>query len=257
MTTPPGGAGGRAGLALALALAVAACGDAGGRGGTDGDGTVTGTPPPVAVPATGTTGPPAGAPAGEATGAPAGEATGGGSPLAPLPEPLPGPPSERPAAPVEGERYERLDHGFAITFPDDWVVLEDQYGLVVAGAAPDASPEGYSHNVGIAVEDLPYPLTTVEEYADLSLDGLPGLVPGFTLEGQEPVTLGGRPAWSLRFTGQPDAQALRFLTVSTVVAGRAYTVTYTADADVYDRALPAANEIIDSFELLFAPGGTG
>lgn len=157
---------------------------------------------------------------------------------------------EGPVSPQPGGRYELPDEGFAITFPDDWSVLEDQFGLSIAGADPNNASAGFANNVGVVVEQLPSADVTLEQYTQASLANLPELIPGAVVEAQEPATLAGREAARLRYTGQQQGLDLLFDALYTIVEDRAYVVTYTGQRDTVEQSRAAAEQVVATFELL-------
>lgn len=154
-----------------------------------------------------------------------------------------------PQGVLTGTRFTSEELGFAVDFPPDWTPQLGTGGAAVVGLSGVVSPTGFTNNVNVLVEDLSAQDETLAAYTDRALAAAPGLVEGFVLEGRETTTLGGREAGLLRFSGRQGELALRFQTVFTLAEGRAYAVTYTADAATFDGTLPGATFVIDSFRL--------
>jgi hypothetical protein len=88
---------------------------------------------------------------------------------------------------------------FAISVPGDWQVAQQTNG--VSAAAPN-------QQVGIQVATVPKSMGDLSRCVSTLLETWRQQIPGWTLGGQWPTTVSGRPAILVRAEGQPGGTAM-------------------------------------------------
>jgi hypothetical protein len=158
--------------------------------------------------------------------------------------------------------YENLTHGIRIQYPSDWTRVEliaDDPRVIRAAAfefmAPQNTPSRVSSIVTITSSVLPNNMTVDEFISRLdsairlfgspvnfesrsgSLAGLPAIERSFDFEG----------ANVLFRLGDNDFKVIQIITS---VNNEVYAITYMSPSLVFQRDLPIAQHMIDSFEII-------
>lgn len=158
-------------------------------------------------------------------GDPGPSATPSGSPSTTSPSPLPNIVYTHPKPP------------FTVAYPGNWLSTARP-----TPTQPVAAGEGTGRNMNVALEKLPSPPPTLQEYADSAKIQLEGL--GLTIDETGTATLGGQPAAYIQSTNT-DKQGIILWQVFALRGGYAFVLTYGAPPKEFDAA--QAQEIADSF----------
>ena len=147
--------------------------------------------------------------------------------------------------------YSNNSYNFQMKYPAAWDVEEGVMGTAVFFLSPLSGPyDQFRENVNIIVEDVSaHPGLTVDDYEIVSIDELARTITDFTIIERGRRIVSGRPARTLEFTGTQGIYQVRFLQVYTIIAGRAFVITYTAEDSQYQIYLPAVTRMIDTLSL--------
>lgn len=132
------------------------------------------------------------------------------------------------------QTYTNSQHGLSIQYPSNFEAIEGFMGSVVAFMSPQESvDDDFFQNVNILTEDIAGYDITLEEYTQLTIDGINALVTNATFEDQQTqgITVDGNEAVLVQYTGVQGQYTLRFKQVLTLVGDTAYVFTYTANAE--------------------------
>ena len=143
--------------------------------------------------------------------------------------------------------YTSEEKGYRIDYNADWEKKEIDISIVFT-SPKESEEDAFQEAVSVVVQDLSVMPMTLEELTGHMEDYLKKA--DATLEKSEPRTLGGSSGHSLVVTGKQGELELRMMQVYTVTNGKAYIVSYTAEADKYDKYLPDAESMIESFKML-------
>ena len=137
--------------------------------------------------------------------------------------------------------------GFAITFPAGWC----QYPPMRAEHVLHFAPPEQTPSVHIAVERGPVD-TTLAEYMDNVLEGIPTYWASFQLVSKGSVSVGGIPAYELVFTGMSDlspgyTSKCKYLVVPQ--GDQAFWVMAASSPDLFQQHVPLIDQVIYSFRL--------
>lgn len=150
--------------------------------------------------------------------------------------------------------YMNFEQGIRMNYPADWMKGEQPSpaGFVVFFASPPEGPgDLFRENVNLVVERTPVPMST-EQYARACLQGMAQSPIQFLEQG--PVTLGGRSAYRMVYTGPIQGANMmplsgKFLQFLLAANSKGYVLTYTAEMQKYAKFLPLAEQIVHSFQI--------
>jgi hypothetical protein len=156
--------------------------------------------------------------------------------------------------------YNNATYGVTIQYPSTWsqshVAQEEAGALTISSFRSPEQADRFAADTLIAIEYLDQSMT-VEEYLDATINFYsqdPSHRPDFQLLSSnisDFLTLADMPAYSLEYTYTLEGWGpQRVLEVGTIVGDRAYYIEYAADSAVYQKYLPTAQEMINSFELI-------
>lgn len=107
----------------------------------------------------------------------------------------------------------------------------------------------FQENINIGIQDLSGLNLTLKQFSDLSCAQLENIITDFQLIAKENAILANNKAEIIIFTGIQGKHRLTWLQVYTLYNEKAYIVTYTADNNDFDRYLPFAISVINSFTI--------
>ncbi len=136
--------------------------------------------------------------------------------------------------------------GLTLEYPSAWSV-EPSSGDNPLLVFLDPPGVPFRRNINILLQSGSEPFT-LDGYTKLSLKQISD-VAGSTTGESRPTTLSGSPAYRLSYRADVGSGDHRFLAVWTVRSGKAWLVTYTADPDRFDSALPDVERLLTSIEL--------
>jgi hypothetical protein len=155
------------------------------------------------------------------------------------------------AAPGAFAVYGNPAYGMTAEYPAGWKADEGAAGAVVVFYSPlEGSDDKFSENVNILVEDVSaHPGMTIRKYTETGIAQLASFFTDFRLVDNRRHTVDGRRARLIEYTCRQGEFQLHVLQAMTIADGKAYVLTFTAEEANYERYLPAARRIMESFKV--------
>ena len=148
--------------------------------------------------------------------------------------------------------YFSIQHRFNVQYPDAWEVEENSFGAVVTFLSPLTSADDPFHeNVNVVVEDLGDVEISLDDYVEVALAQLPGMIPDIQLNDQLDDVMGGYPSKIITYTGSQEGFQFTWVQEVALFDGSAYVLTYSGltDSDDYVTFRPEAIAIFHSFDF--------
>jgi hypothetical protein len=150
--------------------------------------------------------------------------------------------------------YMNFEQGIRMSYPADWINGEQPSpaGFVVFFASPQEGPgDLFRENVNLLIERTPVPMNT-DQYTQACLQGMAQSPVRFLEQG--PVTLDGRPAYRMVYTGPIQGANMttlsgKYLQFLLAANSKGYVLTYTAEMQKYDKFLPLVEQIVHSLQI--------
>lgn len=148
---------------------------------------------------------------------------------------------------TENNHYEK--DNYQVDYPTDWEL--NTSGLMGSKfylfSPLDEPGDDFRENIGLIIQDLQGQKISMEEYVELSLNQLPQMLSELVIEKDEAVS---KDCHSLQYTFQQGNFHLRILQYVWLQEGSAYILTFTSEVDQFEKHLPTAQSILDSFEIV-------
>ncbi|WP_308418377.1 protein kinase [Nostoc sp. CENA543] len=146
--------------------------------------------------------------------------------------------------------YENNNEGIKIKYPQTWErqdlgnILTQELVTFLSPKESDADifQDKLTVNVGKFAG-------TLDESKDLFVKEIKDTVSEANIVSISPATLANKRAYQLVFTGKNGANRVKNLQIWTLQDEQTYMITYTATVDDYDKFLPLAEKMIQSFEV--------
>jgi eukaryotic-like serine/threonine-protein kinase len=147
--------------------------------------------------------------------------------------------------------YENQDYGVKINYPKTWEV-QTRDDFLISGfifiSPLENSQDSFQENVSVFVENLVSD-TSLNEYTTESIAEIKQFSdPNIT--NAKLTNLGAYEGRSIIYQGREGNIVVKRMQIWTVSDGRAYTITYTAQPEHYEKFLPIVKRITNSFDLL-------
>lgn len=104
-------------------------------------------------------------------------------------------------------------------------------------------------NLNVISVDMTGQEMSLDEFSELSMEGVEQNIPGYVYVKDGDTTLAGYPAHELIFTATKDGQTLKFWQVWTIAGNTAYAVTFTASEENFANQKPKIQALLDSFKI--------
>ena len=141
--------------------------------------------------------------------------------------------------------YENSEYGVKIGYPPDWKQTETD-DVIVAFLAPKTSDsDTFQKNLGLTMNDLSDQYLTLQEYNDISINGLKQTFPDIKIIESGSTALSNIPAHNVVFT----SSNAKFMQVWTIKNEISYVWTYSAQENSYSDYLSTIQKMLDSFEI--------
>ncbi|MBD2680591.1 MULTISPECIES: serine/threonine-protein kinase [Nostoc] len=146
--------------------------------------------------------------------------------------------------------YQDSSYGIKIQYPETWKIQETP-NLITKELVTFLSPQqtekdNFRELLTISVENFS---GTLQESQDLFIKGVKTTLSDATIVNISETSLAKKRANQLIFIGKDGKKNLKNLQVWTLKGNQAYIITYSAAIDDYDRFLPTAEKMIESFEI--------
>ncbi|MBI2655017.1 hypothetical protein HYX06_01175 [Candidatus Woesearchaeota archaeon] len=141
--------------------------------------------------------------------------------------------------------YENADYGVKIKYPSDWEQKETE-DLIIAFVSPKTDvSDAVQENLGLTMNDLSGQYLTLEDYNDISIDGLKQTFPDIKIIESGSTVLSNNPAHKVVFT----ASNLKFMQAWTIKNDLAYVWSFVSTESSYSDYLGTIQTMLDSFEI--------
>lgn len=145
--------------------------------------------------------------------------------------------------------YENFSLGIRMKYPPDWFKQDQFPGPMIMFVSPREGPTDYfAENLSVTIESLP-PGSTLEQYVNYGMTQAAANLPNYSLIESKSALLSGLPAADVVISFNPGPFPVKWRSVCAVTNGKAFALIYRAEASKYDKFLPAAQAMIDSFEI--------
>jgi eukaryotic-like serine/threonine-protein kinase len=146
--------------------------------------------------------------------------------------------------------YENPAYGVKMSYPAYLSKQEDLSGEIVFFLTPeDGATDAFPANLDILVQNISSSPVSLEEFTNLSIVQMRGMVPDYNITDSRKATLSKEDAYLLSYTGTQGLLKLRWMSVYTIKNDTLYLITYTAGADKFQNYLPTVSKMLDSFEI--------
>ena len=153
--------------------------------------------------------------------------------------------------------YKEPNSGITIKYPsNEWQPIKPNadFGGEVIQFIPKNPTQANSctFEITINVNDLPQQLLSLEEYKNKTREKIKKINQNQQIkdDSQPSTTLSNFNAYKLIYNRQDEQCKLQVMEVGTVRNGKAYFITYTAEAAKYSHYLPTAEAMIQSFKII-------
>jgi eukaryotic-like serine/threonine-protein kinase len=144
--------------------------------------------------------------------------------------------------------YANSTYGIQIQYPSDWLYKEVNSTNIVTFIPEEALLNQADNSpvfVAIGIEFLPFHNIPLDLYTTLAINHLRQFQP-FRIESSINTTIANNPAHKLLYT----AGGLKTMTLFTIKGDKTYIIKYAASPTKFPTYLTAAQEMINSFELI-------
>ncbi|MDZ8238931.1 MAG: protein kinase [Nostoc sp. ChiQUE01a] len=146
--------------------------------------------------------------------------------------------------------YQNYIYGIKIEYPETWKIQVTPNlitkELVTFLSPKETEKDNFQEFLTINVEDFS---GTLEESKDLFIKEVKATLSDANIVNTSETTLANKRANQLIFFGKDGKKSLKNLQIWTLKGNQAYVITYSAAIDDYDRFLPTAEKMIESFEI--------
>ncbi|MGE5417841.1 MAG: DcrB-related protein [Acidobacteriota bacterium] len=157
-------------------------------------------------------------------------------------------PAPKPKTPIM-LTYANPNYKITLNYPSAWEKVPGYKQTIVTFGSPlESKNDLFRENVTITTDTL-IGKTTLKEYTDQSLERTRNTQPEYKLVQLAPTKVAGYPAHRAIYGSKYGIYQVKILQVFTVVKGRVYTFTFTAQPDKYDKFLAQAAQIIQSVKI--------
>ena len=167
-----------------------------------------------------------------------------------------------PIAAQEWQTYENLSDGIHIDHPATWEKTQLENNLIFLAPPDPSSPNG-SLNPGVGIIEEPSLGMTLDSYANKSTSDVQSRIPSGSFVVLENVLLPGfkQGIDALKSVYQwKDTRGgglIKTMEIYLVTPDKAYTISYAAPVPLFDKYLPVAQRMIDSFQPVPLVSGQG
>ena len=160
------------------------------------------------------------------------------------------------SAPANLLTYQNSTAGITLQYPSNWVKQENGTRQDTQTDFVTFTPPTINSNASldITVDDITDPMgTTLAQYAS---DEIGSLKQQFAsndfklIESKSSIILAGLPAYRIVYTSVDQNTTTKDMEIGAIKGGKVYLLTYEAGPNEYDKYLPIALKMIDSFKLI-------
>ena len=160
------------------------------------------------------------------------------------------------SAPANLLTYQNSTSGIKLQYPSNWVKQENGTRQDTQTDLVTFTPPTINSNASldVTVDDIAdSPGTTLAQYAG---DEIGSLKQQFAnnefklIESKSSIILAGLPAYRIVYTSVDQNTTTKDMEIGAIKGGKVYLLTYEAGPNEYDKYLPIALKMIDSFKLI-------
>jgi serine/threonine-protein kinase len=160
------------------------------------------------------------------------------------------------SAPANLLTYQNSSAGIKLQYPSNWVKQENGTRQDTQTDLVTFTPPTINSNASldITVDDITDSVgTTLAQYAS---DEIGSLKQQFAsndfklIESKSSIILAGLPAYRIVYTSVDQNTTTKDMEIGAIKGGKVYLLTYEAGPNEYDKYLPIALKMIDSFKLI-------
>ncbi len=155
-----------------------------------------------------------------------------------------------PQALAAGKKtYTSVRYLYSIAYPADWRVKElGKVTMFLSGL--ESREDRFAENVEVVVEDLSgQGDVSLFDYHRKSIGSAPRLLKDFKVLEEAKTEFVGREAIAVLYTATVKEKKFRFKKYTLLVGQDAYSLTYTAQNEDFDKFLPVAEKIMRSLQV--------
>jgi serine/threonine-protein kinase len=160
--------------------------------------------------------------------------------------------SSQPMSEIPAITYEDPNFGIKIKYPQSWARQEISNLItkeVVAFISPgESDSDRFQEKIIISVEDLSSPLS-LSEYTDKSKQEIMQQTSNYKILNEGDYTLAGKAAHRVVYSSQDGDNKLKTMEVWMLKNYQAYSITYVAETDKYDKFFNTAEKMIKSLQV--------
>ncbi|MCL6613224.1 MAG: hypothetical protein K6U03_01165 [Firmicutes bacterium] len=146
--------------------------------------------------------------------------------------------------------YQNKKYQIEALYPKSWEIAEETFGVQVMFISPfENSDDKFRENVNIVIKELEQTAADLEAISQASIEQISQLITDFKLISYEKVQFSGYESRLIIYSGKQGIFKLKFLQVLVIRNNILYVITFTAQEEAFNRYLPAATTIIDSFKI--------
>ena len=146
--------------------------------------------------------------------------------------------------------YINSTYGIKLQYPSNWDKQENGTKQDTQTDVVSFSPPASNSNASLDVStDNGVKGESITEYSSGSLSDLKQSFKNFKLIESTNTVLAGLPAFRLIFTSENENTITRDMEIGTIKGDTAYLLTYEGGVSEYDKNLPIAQKMIDSFQI--------
>ncbi len=149
------------------------------------------------------------------------------------------------------ESFQEEKYSVKIDYPKTWEVQETPsfLGDTITFLSPLDKNDNFREEVSLTIEDLSASPMSLSEYTNSSMQQIRNSA---DQNAPEPInsTLSKSPGMRVEFTAKQNDQDVQILQTWTLRNNKAYTITYIAQKDRYNKYLKQVEQMIGSFEII-------
>ncbi|MDF5706721.1 MAG: protein kinase [Nostoc sp. S4] len=146
--------------------------------------------------------------------------------------------------------YQDSNYGIKIKYPTNWKIQENSNSinqeLVIFFSTEISNSNNYQELLTVSIEKF---YGNLKESQDLFSNEIKATLSNATIIDTSETTLAKKQANQLIFLSKDRKKNLKNLQIWTLKNNQAYIITYSAGIEDYDRFLPTAEKMIESFEI--------
>lgn len=152
--------------------------------------------------------------------------------------------------PIEGFHvYENPEAGIRIQYPENWDKKEGENGAAFI-IPKDPGDSAYYEGFNLLFEQMHGIKMSLDEYLEITIDGMKKYMPGFELIESSETTLGGHPACQMLYLGIHEAIEMKFFSMFALRKGNIYALSFNTRSGQFDAYKETYEKITGSFQFL-------